>query len=282
LRGKYSNFGRFLYKQEAGREAQGGLKAISLNYSCEGMIESTKAIVLHQIKYSDTGIIVQLYTRKFGRQSCMIRGMRNKKTGKHNVFFQPMTILELVLYHKESRGMQMMKDFSVSYSPSDIYSNVRKSSVAIFLGEVLTSVLREESANEALFDFIADSVVYFDSFRKGYANFHLAFLAGLSSYLGFEPRPKTGREGTYFDMLNGNFIPQPPDHGYYANAEISAILSTFFSTSYGKINSIILTGSIRNEVLETLVKYYSLHLPGLKKIKSLEVLKEVFGQKEET
>jgi DNA repair protein RecO (recombination protein O) len=244
------------------------------------MIESTKAIVLHQIKYSDSGIVVQLYTRKFGRQSCLIKGMRNKKSGKHNVCFQPMSILELAFYHKESRGMQVMKDFSVSYSPSDIFSNIKKSSVAIFLGEVLTSVLREESANEELFDFIRDSIIYFDSCRNGYANFHLAFLAGLCSYLGFEPRPKTSPGKTYFDMLNGAFVPFPPDHGNYVNTEISGILTAFFSSSYEKINDIILTGSLRNEVLETLVGYYSIHLPGLKKIKSLHVLKEVFSQHE--
>ena len=43
------------------------------------------------------------------------------------------------------------------------------------------------------------------------------------------------------------------------------------------VSNILLNGNQRNEVLETLVRYYSLHLPGLKKINSLEVLKEVFG-----
>jgi DNA repair protein RecO (recombination protein O) len=240
------------------------------------MIESTKGIVLHQIKYSDSGIIVQFYTRKFGRQSCLIKGMRSRKSGKHNALFQPMFILDLAFYHKGSREMQVMKDFSVSYSPSDVYSNIKKSSVAIFLGEVLTSVLREESPNEGLFDFLEDSIKYFDGCREGFANFHLAFLAGLSSYLGFEPGKGTGLDKKYFDMLNGTFVPFPPDHGNYASTEISEILAAFFSSSYEKINNIILTGSVRNEVLETIVKYFSLHLPGLKKINSLEVLKEVF------
>jgi hypothetical protein len=81
-------------------------------------------------------------------------------------------------------------------------------------------------------------------------------------------------------MLNGAFVPFPPDHGNYVNTEISGILTAFFSSSYEKINDIILTGSLRNEVLETLVGYYSIHLPGLKKIKSLHVLKEVFSQHE--
>jgi len=241
------------------------------------MIEKTRGIVLHQVKYSDTGIVVQLYTKRFGRQSFMIKGMRNKKTGRHSVLFQPLFILDIELNYKESRGMQTIKELSVYYSPSDIYSNIRKSSVAMFLGEVLTSVLREESPNEELFDFITESIIYFDSSREGFANFHIAFLAGLCSFLGFEPRPVTKINDSYFDMLNGEFVTSPPMHGHYANKEISGILAAFFSTSYEKINNIMLKGTQRNEVLELLVRYYSLHLPGLKKIKSLEVLREVFG-----
>lgn len=241
------------------------------------MIEKTKGIVLHQIKYTDSGIVAQLYTRRYGRQSFLIRGVRNKKAGRHNVFFQPMFILDLVAYNKESRTMQTIKEFSVSYTPSDIHSNIKKSCVAIFLGEVLTSVLREESPNEDLFDFIEESIIYFDRCNDGYANFHIAFLAGLSSYLGFEPGKRASADDHFFDMMNGIFVPDPPLYGSYASREVSQALSEFFSSSYDQIKDISLTGSFRNEVLETLVNYYSLHLPGLRKIRSLEVLKEVFN-----
>ena len=74
-----------------------------------------------------------------------------------------------------------------------------------------------------------------------------------------------------------NLLPLPPVHGQYATREVSEILAEFFSASYDTSGSISLTGALRNEVLETIVKYYSLHLPGLKKINSLEVLKEVFS-----
>jgi DNA repair protein RecO (recombination protein O) len=241
------------------------------------MIEKTRGIVLHQVKYSDSGIVVQFYTREFGRQAFMIRGLRNKKRGRQNVFFQPFYIHDLNIYFKESRGIQSIKEFSASYSPSGIYSDVRKSCVAIFLGEVLTSIMREETAHEELFDFIEEGIIYFDTSTEGYANFHIAFLAGLSSWLGFEPGLKTEEDQKYFDMLNGVFVSAPPLHGNYVNPEISEILALFFSTSYEKSNEIALTGVIRNEVLDTILKYYSIHLPGLKKIKSLEVLKEVFS-----
>jgi DNA repair protein RecO (recombination protein O) len=241
------------------------------------MLEKTRGIILHQIKYTDSGIVVRFYTRKFGRQTFLIRGMRNRKAGKHVILFQPMFILDLEMQYKASREMQVLKEFSVSYSPYDIHSNIKKSCVAIFLGEVLTSVLKEESPFEDMFDYIEDAIIYFDSCKDNYANFHISFLAGLSSYLGFEPSLRTSSDDTYFDMRNGVFVPVPPVQGQYATREISDILAVFFSASYETAGSISLNGALRNEVLETLVKYYSLHLPGLKKINSLEVLKEVFS-----
>jgi DNA repair protein RecO (recombination protein O) len=241
------------------------------------MLDKTRGIILHQIKYTDSGIVSQMYTRKFGRQSFLIKGMRNRKTGKHNILFQPMVILDLELYYKASREMQTLKEFSVFFTPYEIYSNIKKSCVAIFLGEVLTSVLKEESPHEELFDYIEESILYFENCKEGYANFHIAFLAGLSSFLGFEPGLRVGKDSLFFDMLNGIFVPVRPVHGNYANEEISNILAGFFEASYDSISKISLTGNIRNDVLETLVRFYSLHLPGLKKIKSLNVLKEVFS-----
>ena len=241
------------------------------------MIEKTRGIILNQIKYTDSGIIARLYTRKFGRQSFLIRGMRSRKSGKHNILFQPMYILDLEISYKESREMNVLKEFSVSYSPYDIYSDIKKSSVAIFLGEVLTSVLREESSHEEMFDYIEKSIIYFDRCREGYANFHIAFLAGLSSFLGFEPGTRENENDSFFDMSNGIFVPVPPVHGNYANPDVSNILAQVFLASYDNIGNILLKGAMRNEVLDTLLRYYSLHLSGLKKINSLEVLKEVFS-----
>jgi DNA repair protein RecO (recombination protein O) len=241
------------------------------------MLEKSRGIILHQIKYTDSGIVAQMYTRKFGRQSFLIKGMRNRKTGKHAILFQPMFILDLELYYKQTREMQSLKEFSVSFTPYNIYSNIKKSCVAIFLGEILTSVLKEESPHEEMFDFIEESIIYFEQCKEGFANFHIAFLAGLSSFLGFEPGQRLEEENAFFDMVNGIFVPIPPVHGNYANEEISDILADFFVASYDSIDKISLTGKMRNDVLETIVKFYSLHLPGLKKIKSLDVLKEVFS-----
>jgi len=240
------------------------------------MLHKTKGIILHQIKYTDSGVIVQVYTRDFGRQSIMIKGLRSRKSGKHNVLFQPMFILDLVFYYRESREIQILKDFSVSHSPADIYADVKKSCIAVFLAEILASVLREESPNFELFDYIEDSIKYLDKCGAGSSNFHIAFLIGLSSYLGFEPGKRDDPEKIYFDLLNGTFVYLPPLQSAYADPHISDILAEFFRVSFDQMRTIPLTGSQRNEVLETIIRYFSIHLPGLKRINSLEILKEIF------
>jgi DNA repair protein RecO (recombination protein O) len=241
------------------------------------MLNKTKGIILHQIKYTDSGVIAQVYTREYGRQSLMIKGMRSKKSGKHNILFQPMFILDLVFYYRESRRVQMLKEFSVSFSPSDIYSDIKKSCMSVFIAEILTTVLKEETPNHELFDFIEDSIKYLDKCESGCANFHIAFLIALSSYLGFEPGKRSDPENRYFDLVNGTFVSLQPLHSTYADQQVSDILASFFSSSFDNMRSIPLTGSLRDEVLETIIKYFSVHLPGLKKINSLDVLKEIFS-----
>lgn len=241
------------------------------------MLLKTRCIILHQIKYSDSGLIVQAYTRESGRVSFMVKGMRSKRSGKHNALFQPLSMLDVILYYKESRNIHLLREFSVSYTPSGIFSDVRKSCIAVFLGEMMSNVLREESQNYELFDHIENSVKYLSESKTGFSNFHIAFLIGLCSYLGFEPGKRTAADSRYFDLADGRFVAIPPAHGYYVNEMISDILAGFFAASYGSMSSIPLTGSLRNEVLETIVKYYSIHLPLLKKVNSLQVLKEIFS-----
>ena len=165
------------------------------------MLSKSPAIVLHQIKYTDTGVIVQAFTRNFGRISFLVKGIRSKKSGKFAVHLQPLTILDVELYYREARSIQSLKEYSVSFSPAGIQTDISKSSMAIFLGEVLTNVLREESPQAELFDFLSDAIRYLDSRKKGFANFHIAFLCALSGYLGFSPSPRKNEEDIFHNDL---------------------------------------------------------------------------------
>ena len=241
------------------------------------MIEKTKCIALNSVKYSDSSIIARLYSKEYGRLSLMIKGINSRKKSNRNIMFQPFFILDVDIYYKSSRGLQTMKESTVAFAPYNICSDVKKSCVAIFLAEVLTSILKEESPNVELFDFIEEAIKYYDQSCDGFANFHLAFLAGLSSFLGFEPAKKLEENQMFFDMKNGRFTETPPMHGYYSNKENSSILARIFASSFDNVKDMAMTGKQRNEILDHLLSYYNLHLSGLTYIKSLEIMKEVFS-----
>jgi len=239
------------------------------------VIRKTKGIVIHNVKYGESGFVVRFYTKDHGRLTVLVKGT-GKKQGKRHNLLQPLSILDLEIYFRETRELHNLKEFNQDYIPLTLYTDIRKTSVILFLSELLNAVLNEENPNAELFDYIERSIVFFDSSRKGYANFHIAFLSGLINFLGFEPSLRVDASCRYFDLLEGIFIPVPPLHGNYATPEISNVLSDFFSSSFEDSLAIPLTGKQRNEVLEILVKYFSIHLPGIKTIKSLDVLKEVF------
>lgn len=245
------------------------------------MIDRTAGIVLHNIKYSDSGTITHFFTEKYGRLPVMIRGIGNRKTGKHKIYFQPLSVIEMEIYYKETREIQVLKEFSPVYIPATIYGNIIKSSIALFTGEVLASVLREEAPQKELFAYLTDATKYFDRTESGFQNFHIGLLSGLCSYLGIEPGKRKNPDYAYFDFSNGTFVQIPPAHCNYARREISDILADIFSSSWENIQNIPMTGSIRNEVLTALIDYFSIHFPSLKKINSLKIFREVFQHENE-
>jgi len=54
----------------------------------------SRAIVLHQIKYSETSLILKIYTEKEGLLSFIVKGVRGKKGKLRTAQFQILNLLE--------------------------------------------------------------------------------------------------------------------------------------------------------------------------------------------
>jgi DNA repair protein RecO (recombination protein O) len=173
------------------------------------MIEKTRGIVLHYTKYSDSSGIINVFTQLSGRQAYMVRGLNKGRKVMRNALFQPLMILELEASHNTRREVQLLRSCSPGYVPSTTPYSIDKFSVAIFLAEVLTGVLREESPDNRLYEFIESSVIELDQSGGGVANFHIMFLVKLASYMGFGPSLPENAQDTVFDLTNGVFSTYP-------------------------------------------------------------------------
>lgn len=240
------------------------------------MIKSTNAIVLHQLKYSESSVIVTLYTEEFGRQSYMINGIRSPKSRAKMGVLQPLFLLEIQAYHKGGRDVQRMKEFKATSIYNDIPFNIVKSTMAMFLAEMLNKVLRSEEADASVFEFMQNAFVYFDSMESGSANFHLWFLTKMLGYLGFQLENNHSNLNVFFDMKAGAFVPQRPSFPNTPNTEESKFLAQLIDLEIQRIDDLAIDGITRSRLLTVILEYYAIHFDGLGSINSLKVLQEIF------
>lgn len=240
------------------------------------MLVKTRGIVLSSIKYSESSIITKIYTEEFGMLSFMVRGVRKRKARISASFFQPFTILDLDINYKPKSNLQNIKELGLAQRTDSLHSDVRKSTLALFLAEVLHKSLEEEQQDQGLFEFLQLTIDFLDSMESSFGNFHLIFLLQLSKYLGFYPSEGNSNQITYFNMEAGTFETNPY-HDQFLNVELSNKLIDLMKLSYLERDLITLSSKLRSDLLDELIRYYQLHLPGMRRISSKDVLTGVFS-----
>jgi DNA repair protein RecO (recombination protein O) len=236
------------------------------------LIVNTKAIVISTLKYQEKSLIVKCYTESDGLKSYFIpnafTGAKNKTKA---AYFQPFTLLDVVAFHKNKGTLEQIRELKVSYPFQTVHTDIMKTSVVFFLSEVLFHCLKEEGKNAPFFDFIETSIRWLDT-HDIIADFHLIFLLRATRYMGFFPS-KPEIERPYFEMVEGLFS---GSMGLTClNVEESSLFTKLLQFSYYQ-SEIIFRNQERQSLTEILLDYYSLHIEGFKKPKSLEVLKTLF------
>jgi len=64
------------------------------------MLHHTEGIVLGSLKYKESSLIVKIFTNAFGMQSYVVNGVRSSKSQGKTALYQPLTLLDMVVYHK--------------------------------------------------------------------------------------------------------------------------------------------------------------------------------------
>lgn len=241
------------------------------------MLQKTKGIVLHHIKYGDTSLITHIYTREFGRHSFLVKGARSKRSRLKSNLFQLLNILDIEFYYKESADLFLVKEVSRSISLNNFPYDVKKSSQAIFLAEVLYRCLMEQASDPGLYDFLENSIEYFDLMKEESSNFHLAFLMKLTRYLGILPSIEKNEEINSLDIIEGKFTRSIPLHFQYINRENARVLFQLFSSNIKESSTINLSRSNRNILLQDIIRFYSANGYRIDNLNSLPVLKELFS-----
>ena len=189
--------------------------------------------------------------------------------------FQPLFLLQFEGLESSHSDLHKMREVQNDVVFKSLPYDIRKSTMALFMAEVLYRLVGESEANEPLFDFVHSSVVALDEIDEGVANFHLWFLANLSRYLGYFPGNEH-QKGCYFDMREGLYTLQRPAHDKFLNAEYARLLNDLIECDVEYLGEIGLNRTQRVDMLSGLVDYYSLHFDAIRRVQSIAILQQVF------
>ena len=236
-----------------------------------------RGIVLNTIKYGESSMVAHLLTDVAGRKSFMVQGIGKGGRGKggKSALFQPMFLVDIMALESSHTQIDRVKEVALARPLQSIPFVVRKSTVALFMAELLYKIVREVEPDSPLFEYVYDSVIALDEMEEGVFNFHLWFMVGLSRFLGFFPADEYC-EGAVFDIENGSFTTTPPRSGLFFNADNSRLLATLMEISPAELGSVRLSRVQRKEFIESLLAHFGYHLDTIPSLQSLRILSEVF------
>jgi DNA repair protein RecO (recombination protein O) len=228
------------------------------------MLKKTTGLVISYLRYGDTSIIVKIFTKNLGLKSYIVNGVRSSGAKNKIALYQPLTLLELVVYDKENANLNRISETKIQHAFQRIPFDVVRSGVAMFVGEVLSKSIYDNYHNEELYDFISQSVWLLDQEDVKLVHFPLAFLIGLSGYLGFVPEDPD----EFFKELG-----LPPSSGDKLEQEKN-YLRSLLRTGYNCEE--YFGNQPRKNLLDYFLLYYSKHLESVDTWKSLKVLRQIW------
>ena len=237
------------------------------------MLVKTKAIVLSALKFQEKSLIVKCFTQSDGLKSYFVPSAYSNKKGNQKIaYFQPLTIIEIEANHKNKGTLEHFKEIKLAHSFHSINTDIVKSTIVIFLSEILHNSIHEEEKNENLFSFLETALLWLDTHEEA-TNFHLILMMEMTKFLGFYP-DISEMDFNFFEMTEGVFA---PFQGISCLSEHETFLFKKLINLKFDSDQKVFAGIERQILLKILLDYYSIHLDGFKKPKSLDVLKEVFS-----
>ncbi|MBO7140396.1 MAG: DNA repair protein RecO [Prevotella sp.] len=234
----------------------------------------TEALVLHTVRYGDSRLIIDMFTREQGRQSYIVSLSKTGRSAIKKQYFQPLTLLIIETDSRPLQQLQRLRSAELLSPWQSLLTEPGKLAIALFVAEFLNYALRGEQKDAQLFDYVKASLEWLDGRSDRYANFHLVFLMRLSRFLGFFPNLSS--QESYFDLRTATFCAAPPLHHDYLMPEEAGRIRPLMRMDFATMHLFRLNRTERARMLEIIERYYRLHLPAFPELRSLPVLHELF------
>lgn len=240
------------------------------------MIERLQGIVLRTVKYKDNDMIVDMFTDMRGRCAFSVRVSRSSKSVSSMSLWRPLSLVEFDTDIRPGRSVCSIKNPRALSDYNDIYYSLEKSCQVFFVAELLCHTLRNEPRNRALFDFIVLSTRWLEVAERGFANFHIVFMAQLMRFVGIFPNTDNYTPSSFFDMQEGCFTSFPPSHTHVVRPPETEAIPVIARLKYANMRCVKWNRMQRGRCVRLFNDYLRLHVPSFPELKSTDVLAELF------
>ena len=238
------------------------------------MLVKTEGIVLQNIKYADKKVISKIYTKHYGLVTTHAFIGNSPLAKVKAATILPLHQIEISFILKQNREVQQLNEARSLCVYNSLSRDYNKLAISQFINEILCKCLKEQNANEELFNFISGAYKWLDTQEKDFSDFHIYFLFELSRFLGFEPHNNYNAETIYFDTREGKFTQLSISFPMGLDKKQSELFLNLFDADLLKKK---FNKTERAELIECLLAYYKMQVAGFYDLKSTAVLKEIFA-----
>lgn len=217
------------------------------------MTTSTELIVLHTTKFGENSIVVHTLSRDYGRRGFLVRGAGKKAV---TTLLQPLSILEAEIQESPKAKLFTASRLTSKHPLAGIRNNIYKNSMTMFMSEVLYRSVKEGGSEPGLFEWCEKSILTLDALESDFSNFHIRFLLEFAVALGFSPETRD------LQPFMGDHYP---------------VVDRFMRLSFAESMLLPLSGPVRNEIAEEILRYIEFHTESALNVNSLKVLRELFA-----
>ena len=238
------------------------------------MLQPIQGLVLRTTKYTDNSSIVAIYTLQYGLQTYIIRGIHRRTSSVKANYFRGLNLLDFIASKSPKPRLETIREVTGARS-FNAGTNPIKNALFVYINELLTKTLKEETANQTLFGFMVKTLEILELKEGGCANFHLVFMLNYARYLGFYPTANYTNDTPYFALIEGQFMAARPLHNQYIEAPYSKLLFELMEANFATCDEVHITYAQRKQLLQAMISYYRLHHHLSDNLTSVSVLEQL-------
>lgn len=235
------------------------------------MSDRIEGLFLKSTKYAENSLIVDLLTDFHGKKSFLFKSVQSKK---RSFIFQPFHVIEFSCKFNSNKNINSGFSPELCFPIYNIISDIRKTTNALFLTELLYKTINKNEPSEKLFFHLKKIILSFEHLDFN-SSFSIFFIKEILPFIGLQPINNYSEKNKFFNLKDGNFSSN--SESIYDPLFSDFLFSKLLGMNIDKYNLMNFAKQDRKAIMSILLDYLNYHANvNSSDIKSLKILYSLY------